>query len=148
MLELVDFPLAVFDLAVLVPAPACFELELDEVVLPVLVPHPDPPPDMPCSMQSWIRSMISWLRSPQFRARTFESVWLPEAWQSPLEAERVDADAAAGVDPVFGSAAGAAVFATAGGAALIVGTLDADPWAVPVPVSPPVVDDPAAGICW
>jgi hypothetical protein len=75
---LVDFPLAT---AEEVPDPAGFEV--DEVVAaPVLVFHPDPPRDMPCdmpwSMQSWIRSMISWLRSDQFCARTVESVWLPE----------------------------------------------------------------------
>ncbi|HZS21061.1 MAG TPA: hypothetical protein VFA63_08740 [Pseudonocardiaceae bacterium] len=44
------------------------------LVVPPLVLHPAPPLDMLWSMQSWIRSMISWLRSPQFRVRAFESV--------------------------------------------------------------------------
>jgi hypothetical protein len=63
-------------------------------------------------------------------------VLLPEAWQSSLETDRDGTDDEAGTrtDPVFGSAAGAVVFGSvAGGAGLIVGTLDVDP---------------GAGSCW
>lgn len=79
---------------------------------------------------------------------------LPEAWQSPLETDRDGTDDEAGTraDPVFGSAVGAAVFGrAAGGAGLIVGTLEAELCALLGAVSwPPALgeDDPGVGNCW
>jgi hypothetical protein len=82
--------------------------------------------------------MISWLRSPQFWARTPASVWLPEASQSPLEV--VDgAEAATCVDRGLGSAAGGA---SVPGVALIVGTPAPAPG---TPVEPTLAGDNPVG---
>jgi hypothetical protein len=110
--------------------PEAFEvLVLD----PVLVFQPESPRAIPWLMQPCTRPQIQALKSSHPWAGTVESVLLPEAWQSPLETDRDD-EAGTRADPVFGSAVGVAVFGSAaGGAGLIVGTLDVDP---------------GAGSCW
>jgi hypothetical protein len=130
------------------------------LLVSVEVLEPDPvgesycEPDIPCDifwlMQSCTRPQIHALKSSQPLAGTAVSVLLPEAWQSPLEVDRAgddddddDDEAGTRADPVSGNVAGAEVFGSAaGGVGVIVGTLEADPCALPTE------DDPAAGSCW
>lgn len=149
MPALVDFPLDGREAPEFVPeapVPVASELEvLDDRVRDVpskpSVFQPETCSDMAWSMQSWIRFMISSPRSPQLLARTFESEWLPDAWQS--ASDTVDrAELGIRADRGLGRAAGASM----SGTELTVGTPESWPADEPTPAD---ADEPEVGaVCW